>query len=128
MNDYVLAILGLLGIFIVGVICYGFLFKGFVGDKNEVKLTVGRFLVAGVGMYVVSLIFIYLFRHVTIGTMTGVAKGVDLGLLAGVGFMAIPIFADAPYFKSGKMGIEWAVIVNWLLSFVVLGIIVGALA
>ena len=125
MNDYLLAILGLLGIFIVGVICYGFLFKGFVGDDNAVKLTAGRFLVAGIGMYVISLAFIYLYKNVTIGDMTGVSKGIDLALLIGVPFLAVPVFADAPYFKSKKMGIEWAVIVNWVLAFVVLGIIVG---
>jgi len=127
MNPYLLGVLGLLGIFIVGALCYGVLFKGFL-QGHEVKLSLGRFLVAGVGMYVISLAFIYLFNMTSVMNTTGVMKGIELALLIGVPFMVVPIFADAPYFKSDKTGIEWVVIVNWLLSFIVLGIIVGALA
>jgi len=126
MNPYLLAILGLLGIFIVGVLCYGVFFKGFLAE-NTVKLTPVRFVVAGIGMYVISLAFIYLFNMTNVMDLTGVSKGLALALLVGVPFMAVPIFADAPYFKSNKMGMEWVLIVNWLLSFLVLGLIVGAL-
>ena len=127
MNPYLLGVLGLLGIFIVGVVCYGFLFKSFLQGHEE-KLSLGRFAVAGAGMYVISLAFIYLFKNTSVMNTSGVMKGIELALLIGVPFMAIPIFADAPYFKSNKAGIEWTLIVNWLVSFVVLGIIVGALA
>jgi hypothetical protein len=126
MNEYVLALIGLLVLFVVGVICYGVLFKGFVGEENAVKLSVPRFLVAGVGMYVMALAFIMLYKKVDLGDMSNVMKGLELGLWLGVPFFLIPLFADAPYFK-GKANIEWAVIINWVLGLAVLGVVVGAL-
>lgn len=125
MNEWLLALIGLLAMFVVGVICYGMLFKGFVGE-NAVKLSVPRFLVAGVGMYVIAYAFIMLFKNVTLGDADGLMKGLQLGLMIGIPFFAIPLFADAPYFK-GKANIEWAVIINWVLAFAVLGMVVGAL-
>lgn len=127
MNPYLLGVLGLLGIFIVGALSYGVLFKNYLAD-HEVKLSLGRFLVAGVGMYVVSLAFIYLFNQTDVMGTAGVLKGIELALLIGVPFMVVPIFADSPYFKASKAGIEWVLIANWLVAFVVLGVIVGALA
>jgi|GEM_PF-5926631 len=128
MNQYLLAIIGLLVVFIVGALCYGLLFKGFVGDDNAVKLNVPRFLVAGVGMYVLSLAFIILFKDMNFAAgSTGALKGLYLGLWVGVPFFAIPLFADAPYFKS-KPNLEWAIIANWVIALAVLGLVVGALA
>jgi len=127
MNQYVLAIIGLLAVFIVGVICYGLLFKGFIGDDNAVKLTPTRFGIAAIGMYVLALAFIVLYKDVAfMNNITGTLKGLYLGLWVGVPFFLVPLFADAPYFKS-KTNLEWAVIANWVLSFVVLGIVVGAI-
>jgi hypothetical protein len=127
MNTYLLALLGLLAVFIVGIICYGLLFKGTVGE-NAVKLTPGRFVVAGIGMYVISLAFIALFNDMNFASnVTGAMKGLYLGLLVGVAFLMVPLFADAPYFKS-RDGVVWAVIINWVLSFAVLGLVVGTLA
>ncbi len=127
MNEFVLALIGLLAMFVVGVICYGALFKGSLGDENTVKLTPVRFAIAGVGMYVIALAFIMLYKKVDFGAdVTGVMKGLQLGLYIGIPFFLIPLFADAPYFRA-KPGVEWAVIINWVLSFVVLGIVVGAL-
>ena len=127
MNTYLLALIGLLGMFVVGVICFGFLFKSMVGD-NEVKLTPMRFVIAAIGMYVIAWIFIWFFKNTMITGATGAMKGIELGLMAGIAFFTVPLFADAGYFKSGKMNIEWVLIANWLLSFVVLGLIVGSLA
>lgn len=123
MNEWLLALIGLLAMFVVGVIVYGGLFKAMVGD-NAVKLTPTRFIIAAIGMYVIAYAFIMLMKNVELGDATGVMKGLQLGLLIGIPFFAIPLFADAPYFK-GKMNIEWAVIINWVLSFAVLGMVVG---
>ncbi|CAN5157546.1 hypothetical protein BH11PAT4_BH11PAT4_4330 [soil metagenome] len=123
MNEYLMALIGLLAIFVVGVLCYGVLFKGFIGE-NAVKLTPTRFAIAGVGMYVIAWIFIMLFKNYDAGDVSNVMKGFQLGLMVGVGFFMIPLFADAGYFKS-KMNLEWAIIANWVASFAVLGIVIG---
>lgn len=126
MNTYVLALIGLLAVFIVGVIVYGVLFKASL-KGDDVKLTLPRFIVAGIGMYVISLAFIWLYNAVSFTTgVEGVTKGLYLGLLVGVAFFMIPFFADAPYLK-GKDSVMWTVIINWVLSFAVLGMVVGAL-
>lgn len=124
MNEFLLAVVGLLAMFIVGVICYGVIFKASVGD-NAVKLTPTRFVIAAIGMYVIAFAFIRLFGMVTMDA-SGVMKGLQLGLMVGIPFFMIPLFADAPYFK-GKAGVEWAVIINWVFSFAVLGMVVGGI-
>jgi hypothetical protein len=123
MNSILLSIIGLLAIFIAGVITYGVLGKGYIGE-DSVKLTPGRFVIAAIGMFVIAYAFQYLFKNVTLGDASGVTKGIELGLLVSVPFFAVPLFADAPYFKA-KSGVEWVVILNWILSFVLLGIVVG---
>jgi hypothetical protein len=123
MNEYLMALIGLLAIFVVGVLCYGVLFKGFIGE-NAVKLTPTRFAIAGVGMYVIAWMFIMLFKNYDAGDVSSVMKGFQLGLMVGVGFFLIPLFADASYFKS-KMNLEWAIIANWVASFAFLGIVIG---
>jgi len=124
MNEYLLALLGLLGVFLVGAVVYGGLGKSVIGG-NAVPLTPLRFAIAGAGMYIISLAFIYLFKNVTLGDATGVTKGIQLALLIGIPFTALPIFADGPYLAKNADGVTWTVIVNWLLALVVLGIIVG---
>ena len=123
MNEYLMALFGLLAIFVVGVLCYGVLFKSFIGD-SAVKLTPTRFVIAGVGMYIISWMFIMLFKNYNAGDVSSVMKGFQLGLMVGVPFFMIPLFADAGYFKA-KANLEWPVIANWVLSFVVLGMVVG---
>lgn len=127
MNEFILALIGLLVLFVVGIICYGALFKNSLGDENVVKLTPVRFVTAGVGMYIISLAFIMLYKKLDFGAdVTGSMKGLQLGLYIGIPFFLIPLFIDAPYFKA-RPGMEWAVIINWVLSFALLGVVVGAL-
>lgn len=126
MNIYLVALLGLLAVFIVGFLMYGVLLKGSVAG-NDVKLTLGRFIVAGIGMYVIALAFSVLYNNMSFANgAEGVTKGLYLGLLVGVPFFAVPFFADAPYLK-GKDSVMWAVLVNWVVAFAVLGVVVGAL-
>ena len=90
-----------------------------------VKLTPTRFGVAAVGMYVIAWMFIMLFdRYTPTGDPSLIMKGLELGLMVGVMCFLIPLFADAPYFKS-KMNLEWVLIANWVLSFLALGLVVG---
>lgn len=127
MNQYLVALIGLLAIFIVGFLMYGVFFKGSLKD-NEVKLTAGRFVVAAIGMYLIAWAFTVLFNAVTFASgVDGVTKGLYLGLLVGVPFFALPLFADAPYFKSSN-SVVTAVLVNWVVALAVLGIVVGYLA
>lgn len=124
MNPILLSVIGLLAVFISGVVVYGLVGASSIGE-NKVALTVPRFLVAGAGMFVIAYSFLYLFNNVTLGDMTGVSKGLALGALVSIPFFAVPLFADAPYFKSSKAGIEWIVIANWVVSFLALGLVIG---
>lgn len=126
MNTYLVALIGLLAIFIVGFIVYGLLLKSTL-KGHEVQLTLPRFVVAAIGMYIVALAFSVLYQDVSFASgVTGAVKGLYLGLLVGIAFFAIPLFADASYFKA-KESVLWSVIFNWVAAFVVLGLVVGGL-
>lgn len=126
MNQYLVALIGLLVVFIVGSLTYGVLFKEQLKD-DALKLTLPRFIVAGIGMYLIGWAFTVLYNAVTFSSgATGPMKGLYLGLLIGIPFFAVPLFADAPYFK-GKDSTAWAIITNWVLAFAVLGLVVGYL-
>jgi hypothetical protein len=126
MNEYLVALIGLLTVFIVGFLMYGVFMKEML-KGNEVKLTAMRFVVAAIGMYVIGLAFTVLYNDVNFASgVTGITKGLYLGLLVGVPFFAVPFFADGPYLK-GKDNVLWAVLINWVVAFAVLGIVVGAI-
>lgn len=125
MNLYLVALIGLLVVFIVGMIMYGAVFKASLAENN-VKLTVPRFIVAGIGMYIIGYAFAWLFQHVDMGSATGITKGIYLGLLLGIPFFAVPFFADSPYYKSANESkVMTAVMVNWVVALVVLGVVIG---
>lgn len=124
MNQYLLALVGLLAIFIVGAVSFRLAANDNV-KKNKVALDVPRFLIAGVGMYVIALAFIYLYNHVSFDTeVTGPLKGLYLALLVGIPFWGIPFFADADYLR-GDSTAKWTVLANWLVSFAALGLVMG---
>ncbi len=126
MNQYLVALIGLIVIFVVGAVVYGALFKDAV-KGSSVKLTATRFVVAAIGMYLIALAFTVLFNDVSFANgATGITKGLYLGLLVGIPFLAIPLYADSPYFKADNSTL-WAVIANWVVALAVLGIVVGAL-
>ncbi len=126
MNQYLVALIGLLVVFVVGALVYGVFFKEAV-KSNAVKLTGGRFVVAAIGMYLIALAFTVLFNDISFASgVTGAVKGLYLGLLVGIPLFALPLYADSPYFKADN-SVTWAVIVNWVLAFAVLGLVVGAL-
>lgn len=124
MNQYLVALIGLLVVFAVGALSYGVLFKASLKD-NAVALSLPRFVVAGIGMYVIALALTVLYNGFAFASgITGSMKGLYLGLLVGVPFFAIPLFADAPYFKVNDK-VMWAVIINWVLALAVLGFVIG---
>lgn len=123
MNTYLLALIALVAAFAVGFCIYGQLFKGPLGTAGE-KLDTTHLAVASVTIYLSALAFIYLYDHITFGDYTGAAKGVTLGLLVGIGLFALPLFADSGFLKPDKDA-QLAVTLNWILSFVVMGLVVG---
>jgi hypothetical protein len=125
MNIYLQALIGLVAVFAVGFVFYGFLYKDALKDvahdMSPVHLTL-----ATVGLYVISYFFIQLFNHTTFTDVSAVLKGLYLGLMVGVAFFAIPLFTDQSFLKGKPMGVQ-AVLFNWVGSFVVLGIVAGFL-
>lgn len=126
MNEFLLSVVGLLTIFLAGFLIYGFVAKEYI-DTNSVPLTAARFVIAAIGMYVISYSYITLFNNISLGESTGIVKGIKLSLLIAVPFTVIPLFADAPYLRGNKPGMDWVVISNWVLAIVALGVVVGAL-
>ncbi len=126
MSHYLVALIGLVAVFIVGFLSYGVLFKESLKD-HAVSLTPTRMVIAAVGMYLLALAFTVLYQDVNfVNGVSGVMKGLYLGLLVGVAFFAIPFFADSPHLKAPNT-VAWAVLVNWVLAFAVLGLVVGFL-
>lgn len=124
-NNYLLAIIGLLVIFIVGAVFFRLAANETV-KKNKVPLDIVRFLIAGAGMYVIALSFIYLYQNVALGSLTGLSKGLTLGLLIGLVFWGLPFFADADYL-NGEARAKWTVLFNWVVAFVALGAVIGSI-
>jgi hypothetical protein len=118
-----LALIGLLVVFIVGSVFYRFAANKSV-KQNKVPLNLPRFIVAGIGMYVIALSTIYLYQNLTLGSMTGLSKGLTLGLILGVVVWGLPFFADADYLK-GDGASKWTVLFNWIVAYAALGAIIG---
>jgi hypothetical protein len=127
MNQYLLALIGVIGALAVGYLFYGLLFKDVMKvEKAEfVPSTVAISLVA---MYLSVLAFIMLYNDVTFNDSTaGAMKGLQLGLMAGIGLFGLPLFADRGWLNTSSQRV-WVVLVNWVVTFAVVGLIVGALA
>lgn len=125
MNNYLLALIGLLVVFIVGAVFYRLAASETV-QKNKVPLDLTRFVIAGIGMYVIAFGFIYVYQNLTLGDLTGTTKGLALGLIIGLIFWGLPFFADADYLK-GESRAKWTVLFNWVVAFVALGAVIGSL-
>lgn len=122
MNTYLLALISLIAAFAVGFVVYGQIFQGPLETKGE-KIDPAHLLVTSILVYLSSLAFIYLFDHFNVD-MSGVTKGVVLGLLVGIGAFAFPIIADGGFFKAKKEALT-AVTANWVISFALIGLLVG---
>src|SRR5579871_2141429 len=126
MSIYLAALIGLIVVLAVGAIFYGGLFKANL-KANMVPLTPTRFVIAGIGMYVISLVFCVFYNHLYFASgVTGVMKGIYLGILGSLAFLIIPIYADSPYLKANQ-SITWVILGNWFVSFIVLGAVTGLL-
>jgi len=123
MNAYLLALIAVIAAFAVGYVIYGQLFKGPLGVSEE-KMDMTHIAMATIMIYISCLTFIYLFDHFAIEGITGVTKGVVLGMIAGIGMFALPLWSDAGFFKAKKEA-QTAVVLNWVLSFIVVGVVVG---
>ncbi len=126
MNQYLIALIGLIAIFIVGFLIYGVVGKESV-KGHEVKLTPTRFVIAAIGMYIISLAFTVLYNDINfVSGVTGPLKGLYLGLLIGIPFFALPLYSDGSYLKTSDK-VLWTVLLNWVVALAVLGLVVGYL-
>lgn len=125
MNIYLQALIGLIAVFAVGFVFYGVIFKEALKDSSPAP-TPSHLGMAVVGVYLVAYFFIQLFGHTYFADTTSIQKGLYLGLLTGVAFFVIPLFTDSSFLKP-KSEALYALLFNWLVSFIVLGLVVGFL-
>ncbi len=125
MNQFLVALIGLLVILSVGFVFYGLIFKDLI--KNVPHPAPSRIVIGMVAMYIVALAFTVLFRNITFAEGTsGMLRGLYLGLFVGVPFLALPLLADGQYLQT-KSSALWLVVTNWVVALAVLGIVAGAL-
>lgn len=125
MNTYLLALIAAVAVMAVGFVFYGVLFKEALKDAASAP-TQAHLASAIIGIYVLSYFFIQLYSHTSFTDVTGVVKGLYLGLMVGVPFFAVPLFVDSPFFQAKGQAV-YAVLFNWVVSFMVLGLVVGYL-
>lgn len=126
MNTFLLALIGMIAVFAVGFIFYGVLFKEALKGAAPAPTPI-HLGSAAVGIYILAYFFIQLYSYTTFPDVTGPLKGLYLGLLIGVPFFAIPLFVDSPFFQAKPQAV-YAVLFNWVVALIVLGIVVGFLA
>lgn len=123
-NQYLVALIGVLVLIGTGWVFFGLLFKDALKD-HAVPLTASRFVQAGITTYLLTLAMTVLFNDVEFASgVTGAMKGLYLGLLVGIPFFAIPLFNDSPYFRT-KDSVVWIVLANWVVALALLGLVIG---
>lgn len=126
MNQYLLALLGFIIMLVVGFFFYGLFFKDLT--KEAVKPTTGRLAVSLIAMYLVALAYTIVYRNITFASnVDGAIRGLYLGLLLSVPFLGLPLLIDGFYLKT-KDNLIWLIVLNWIVSFALLGVLVGSLA
>ena len=126
MNPFILAFIGVIAFLVVGFFMYGTFFADATDSKNH-KSDTTRMVLAAIGMYIAAYEFIVLYDAVTFSTVTtNLVKGLYLGALVGIPLLAIPLLIDGLYIGTNKKAYQ-AIIANWAISFIVLGLVVGLL-
>lgn len=127
MNQYLLALIGLVVMFVVGFIVYRLFFGEALAAAEEQK-SISKILLSVIGLYLVALGFIWLYDATLFPSgIVGMAKGLQLGFMVGVFGFVLPILIDGSHFR-GTPAATRAVAINWFVSFITLGLLVGALS
>lgn len=123
MSLFITALLGLIAMLAVGFIFYGFAFKDL--SKDTAKPSTTKLTLSLAAMYVTALAFTILYLNINFASnLPNIIRGLFLGLFVSVPFLAIPLVADSAYLKT-KDNLLWLVVMNWIVSFAVLGAVVG---
>lgn len=126
MNHYLLALIGLGVQLVVGFFVYGLFFKESLA-ATRVALTPTRTVTASIGMYIVAYLFVALFDNVLFPGAIGMLKGLYLGVLVGVTGFLLPLRLDSGWLGANAVALR-AVVTNWMVTFIILGLVVGALS
>jgi hypothetical protein len=127
MHPLLLAFILVIAMLVVGFVVYGLIFKNALAGTTP-ALNAGRVIGAAIAMYITALTFIALYNDITFASGSiGINKGFYLGLILGIPIFALPLFTDHDYFATKNEAV-WAVMINWIFSFAVMGILVGLLA
>ncbi len=123
-NVYIIALIGVIAILTVGYLTYGLVFKSALSG-NEAPHTTTHLVGSIIGMYIIALIFTVLYKDVIFYSgITGVMKGLYLGLMVGLAGFALPLMIDGAYLKANAQHLR-VLTTNWLAAFILLGIVVG---
>lgn len=127
MNGYLLALIGLIGMFAVGFIVYRLFNRDELAVEQQPK-SMKKVVLSVLGLYAIALAFITLYDAVIFPSgALGMWKGLNLGFIVGLFGFVLPFLVDASHLRTQPVAIR-AVAINWFVSFIVLGLIVGALS
>ena len=126
MNILLLDLIATVVALAVGYVSYGIYYAKTLKEKLS-PTEPAKIGVAVVAIFFACLAFVFLYRHFTLDSLHGAAKGGVLGLLAGGGHFALPALADKDYLKA-RGPLVWTVVANWFFAFVIVGLVVGAIA
>lgn len=127
MNIYLFALIGLIAMSSVGYVMFGQLYKEVFADEDHSKPDMKQLAMVLVAMFLISLGFASLYSGFEFSytlNLNNMMKGLYLGLIFAAAGFALPLMIDGQHFmpKPGKLT---AVIVNWVASFIVLGLLAG---
>lgn len=125
MDHYLLALIGLVVQLVVGFFVYGLFFKEALAS-TKVAPTPKRMVLSAIGMYLVAYLFIALFDNTLFPGAIGMLKGFYLGVLVGITGLLLPLKLDAGWLGANPAAVR-ALSVNWTVTFIILGLVVGAL-
>jgi len=125
MNIYLSALISAVGAMVVGFLFYGLFFKSAASQNTNHTPT--AIVMSIIGIYIACLGFTVLYTNTTFAIDTpAMLRGLYLGLLTGVTLFAIPLYTDQGYLAP-KSDALWVVLMNWVVSFAVVGLLTGLL-
>lgn len=126
MNIFIVAFFAALAALAVGFVFYGLYYAKILNEKVA-HARPDELFISLAAIYVACLAFVYVYQHFAVGSLSGVAKGASLGAIVGGGHSALPLIADNSYLQS-RGPLVWTVTANWFFTFIIVGLVVGALA
>lgn len=124
MNIWVLSLICTAAMTAVGYVTYGLLNKSSLAAV--VPADSRHMIKSAVAMYLISYMFIVLYNAIIFSSgVQGIVKGLFVGIMIGLTGFVLPYIIDSRWTSANPSAAK-AVSLNWLATFIVVGLIVGA--